>query len=60
MKSSPRLLVSFVAAAFFSAASFAQNISLKLQDAATGDPVSYATVSLTVPGKASAYKYVLT
>ena len=59
MKSSPRLLVSFVAAAFFSAASFAQNISLKLQDAATGDPVSYATVSLTVPGKASAYKYVL-
>ena len=59
MKIPSRLLVAFLAAAFSSTIAFAQNISLNLQDAVTGDPVGFATVSLTVPGKTSAYKYVL-
>lgn len=35
------------------------NVTAVLMDASSGEPVSFATVSLTVPGKKSAYKYIL-
>lgn len=59
MKTSTRRFVFAVFALLFSTVAFAQNVSLKLQDATNGDAVRYATVSLTVPGKTTAYKYVL-
>ena len=46
-----------------SAVAYAQNsfpVSLKLVDENTGDPVGYATVSVTVKGEAKALKYGLT
>ncbi len=37
-----------------------RNITLTLQDASSGEPVAFATVSLTKKGAQSAYKYMLT
>ena len=48
---------------FASLDAFAQNsfpVSLKLVDEKTGEPVGFATVSLTVKGETEAAKYVLT
>ena len=48
---------------FASLNAYAQNsfpVSLKLVDEKTGEPVGYATVSLTVKGETDAVKYVLT
>ena len=48
---------------FASLNAYAQNsfpVSLKLVDEKTGEPVGYATVSLTVKGETDAAKYVLT
>ena len=42
----------------FAQASF--TVKLKLVDAKTSEPVSYATASLTVKGEKTAAKYVLT
>ena len=39
------------------AQSFAQNITATLKEAATGDPVGYATASITPEGSESVYKY---
>ena len=47
----------------FGFSAFAQNsfsVSLRLVDEKTGDPVGFATVSLTVKGEKTAAKYVLT
>ena len=61
MKTSLRQLILSLAMTLCSVGAFAQNkITIKLQDASNGDPVGFATVSLTVPGRSSAYKYVLT
>ena len=57
-----RIIVS-VALMFAATAAYAQNsfkVSLKLVDANTDEPVSFATTSLTVPGAEEASKYVLT
>ena len=54
-----RRFILALSAVLVSAGAFAQKITLQLQDATTGGPVAYATVSLTVPGKTGAYKYVL-
>ena len=60
MKTYFRQLILTLVTTLVSAGAFAQNkITLQLQDASTEGPVAYATVSLTVPGKSSAYKYVL-
>ena len=60
MKTFLRRFALTLSAVLFAAGVSAQNkITLQLQDASTGGPVPYATVSLTVPGKTSAYKYVL-
>ena len=60
MKTFSRRFILTLAAVLSAAGAFAQNkITLQLQDATTDGPVPYATVSLTVPGKSSAYKYVL-
>ena len=51
------------AAMLFSLSAFAQNsfnVSLKLVDEKTGEPVGFATASLTVKGEKSTSKYVLT
>lgn len=58
------LIAKFIlTAAFLFAAmpSFAQNgaVTMKLTDAASGEPVGFATVSLIEQGSAKAYKYVL-
>ena len=61
MKTSFRLILSALALALCSAGAFAQNkIKIQLQDATNNEAVGYATVSLTVPGRTTAYKYVLT
>ena len=60
MKTFIRQLILTLAMALCSAGAFAQNIKVKLQDASTGEAVGFATVSLTVPGRTNAYKYVLT
>ena len=54
----------FITAAFLfaSIAAYAQNsftISLKLVDEKTGEPVGFATTSLTVKGEKNAAKYAL-
>ncbi|MBQ6578505.1 MAG: TonB-dependent receptor [Bacteroidales bacterium] len=61
-----RKVFSTIAAAILltlgSTAAFAQSghkVSLQLQDVVSGEPVTYATVSLTAPNARSAYKYVL-
>lgn len=46
----------------FCASMFAQSgvtVKVKLEDAKSGDPVGFATVSLTEPNSETAYKYVL-
>ena len=48
---------------FFGLSAYAQNsfsVKLKLVDAKTGEPVGFATTSLTVKGEKSASKYALT
>ena len=42
------------------AVSYAQTVSLKLTDEQTGEPVGFATVSLTIKGDSEPAKYVLT
>ena len=57
-----RILIT-VALSFMATAAYAQNsfkISLKLVDANTNEPVSFATTSLTAAGSDEAAKYVLT
>ena len=52
-----------VALVFMATAAYAQNsfkVSLRLVDENTGEPVGFATTSLTVPGADEASKYVLT
>jgi len=53
------LRIALVIAVFLTAAaqSFAQNITATLKEAATGDPVGYATASITPEGSESVYKY---
>ena len=55
-----RIIISFVLVlmgqSVFAQASF--TVKLKLVDAKTSEPVSYATVSLTVKGEKTAAKYV--
>ena len=57
-----RIIISFVLVLMgqtvFAQASF--TVKLKLVDAKTSEPVSYATASLTVKGETTAAKYVLT
>ena len=57
-----RIIISFVliltAQSAFAQTSF--TVKLKLVDAKTSEPVSYATASLTVKGESTAAKYVLT
>ena len=53
------LVISCVPAWNSMAASGPGNVTAVLRDASSGEPVSFATVSLTVPGKKTAYKYVL-
>ena len=57
-----RIIISFVLVlmgqSVFAQASF--TVKLKLVDAKTSEPVSYATASLTVKGEKTAAKYVLT
>lgn len=57
-----RIIISFVlilmGQSVFAQASF--TVKLKLVDAKTSEPVSYATASLTVKGEKTAAKYVLT
>ena len=60
MNTSRRRLILILSALFSAVGAFAQNkITFQLQDATTNGPVPFATVSLTVPGKSSAYKYAL-
>lgn len=44
----------------FTASAQSQTVTVVLQDASTGEPVGYATVSLTKAGATSASKYMLT
>ncbi|MGM9741388.1 MAG: outer membrane beta-barrel protein [Candidatus Cryptobacteroides sp.] len=44
----------------FSGQAQSRSVSLTLKDKSTGEPVAYATVSLTKSGEKSPYKYVLT
>ena len=60
MKTPFRLILSALALALCSAGAFAQNIKIQLKDATNDEAVGFATVSLTVPGRTTAYKYVLT
>ncbi|MBR5274750.1 MAG: carboxypeptidase-like regulatory domain-containing protein, partial [Bacteroidales bacterium] len=57
-----RIIISFVliltGQSAFAQASF--TVKLKLIDAKTSEPVSYATASLTVKGESTAAKYVMT
>ena len=59
MKTSARRFILIFASLLSSTVIFAQNITLRLQDASSGEAVGFATVSLTVPGKTTAYKYIL-
>ena len=60
MKTFIRRFFLTLSAALITVGLSAQNkITLQLQDASTGAPVAFATVSLTVPGKTAAYKYAL-
>ena len=55
-------IASLLLVTFASIPSFAQSnskVTLDLVDAQTGEPVTFATVSLTSPNARSAYKYVL-
>ena len=44
----------------FTASAQSRTVTVVLQDASTGEPVGYATVSLTKAGATSASKYMLT
>ena len=52
-------LILSAALAFASAGVYAQNVTAVLLDASNGDPVSFATVSLTKAGQSKPAKYVL-
>ena len=54
-----RRILACLTLALMATVSYGQNILMKLQDASTGEPIGYATASLTVPGKTTAYKYIL-
>lgn len=43
----------------FTGAAQTRNVTITLQDAASGEPVSYATVSVTKAGETKAFKYAL-
>ena len=61
MKTAFRQLIISLTLTLCSVGAFAQNnIKIVLQDATSGEPVGFATVSLTVPGRTNAYKYILT
>lgn len=57
------IVAAFFAMLFFASNAFAQgrnNVSLTLIDSSTGEPVPFATVSITKKGATSALKYALT
>ena len=62
MKRIIALLCGLILMSAFSFTGMAQSrsVSLTLKDKSTGEPVAYATVSLTKSGEKTPYKYVLT